>query len=54
MKFRMPWRARDKSENSINGLFKRRMHALLVSAVSGNRRLALPPTGIITLSLSGA
>jgi hypothetical protein len=50
----MPWLARDRSENSTNGLFSSLRAALLVSAVSGRRRVAFPPTGIITRSLSGA
>jgi hypothetical protein len=50
----MPWLASDKRENSTSGLFKKRRQALLVSAVNGKRRVAFPPTGIITLIFSGA
>ncbi len=54
MKFRIPWLASESSEKSTNGRFRKRRHALLVSAVSGKRRVAFPPTGMITLSFSGA
>lgn len=54
MKLRMPWLARDSRENSTSGLFRRRRQALLVSAVRGRRRVALPPTGMMTLIFSGA
>jgi hypothetical protein len=53
MKLRMPWLAKDKRENSTNGLLSKRRQALLVSAVNGKRRVAFPPTGMITLSFSG-
>lgn len=36
----------------MSGRFNRRMQALDTSAVRGNRRFAIPPTGIITLSSS--
>lgn len=36
----------------MSGLFSRRMQAFDTSAVRGNSRLAMPPTGIITLSSS--
>ena len=49
----MPWVASEKSENSTSGLFSIRRHALLVSAVRGRRRVALPPTGIIARIFSG-
>lgn len=54
MKFLIPWLAREYSVNSTSGLLSSLRHALLVSAVSGRRRVALPPTGIIARSLSGA
>ena len=46
--------AKDKRENSTRGLLSKRKQALLVSAVNGRRRVALPPTGMITLIFSGA
>lgn len=36
----------------MSGRFSKRMQAFETSAVRGNRRFAIPPTGIITLSSS--
>lgn len=52
MKFFMPCRARHNKLISMSGRFSRRMHAFETSAVSGRRRFAMPPTGIITLNSS--
>lgn len=52
MKFFMPCLARQSKLISMSGRFSRRMQAFDTSAVSGNRRFAMPPTGIITLSSS--
>jgi hypothetical protein len=53
MKWRIPWLASDNKENSTRGRFSSRRQALLVSAVRGSKRVAFPPTGIMTRIRSG-
>jgi hypothetical protein len=50
---RIPCDAKESSENSTSGLLSNRRQALLVSAVNGNKRVALPPTGMMTRIFSG-
>ena len=52
MKFFTPCLARQRRLISIKGLLRRRMQAFETSAVSGRRRFAIPPTGIMTLNSS--